>query len=132
MKVVYIAGPYSGPNTWAVEQNVRRAEEAGLFVAECGAMPIIPHTNTRFFHGLITEEFWYAGTLELLKRSDGVLFIDGWKDSKGAVAEYKEACQLGHMLVWMQKICLLPNGRIYNLGLDTQRGMETFKRWCTG
>jgi len=94
MKIVYIAGPYTGPNAWAIEQNVRKAEEVGLYVAECGAMPIIPHTNTRFFHGLLTPEFWYEGTLELLRRADALMMVPGWEHSTGAKAERLEAERL--------------------------------------
>jgi hypothetical protein len=68
VKLVYIAGPFTAATPWRVEQNVRRAEEAGLWVAEHGAMPVIPHANTRYFHGECTPEFWYEGTLELLRR----------------------------------------------------------------
>lgn len=129
LKIVYVAGPYIAQNAWAVEQNVRRAEEAGLFVAECGAMPLIPHTNTRFFHGLLTEEFWYAGTMELLKRSDGVLFIDGWKDSKGAVSEFKAARNL-RKEIWMQSSTSVDGYGLYNVELDTIKGLKSFVEWC--
>jgi len=129
MKVVYIAGPYSGPNAWAIEQNVRRAEEVGLFVAECGAMPLIPHTNTRFFHGLLTEAFWYAGTMELLKRCDGIMLINGWKESKGAVAEYEGAIEFGKM-IFVQSGVLTFSGHIFDCGMDTPSGVELFKKWC--
>jgi hypothetical protein len=95
VKVVYIAGPYTAPNAWAIEQNIRRAEEAGMYVAECGAMPIIPHANTRFFHGTKTAQFWYDGTLELLRRSDAILLVEDWERSKGAREEREEAERLG-------------------------------------
>ena len=129
MKVVYIAGPYSGPNAWAIEQNVRRAEEAGLFVAECGAMPIIPHTNTRFFHGLLTEAFWYAGTMELLKRCDGIMLIDRWMDSIGSKAEFEMA--LARKIPIFVQRSMIYNGFINDYGMDTPSGVVLFKKWCS-
>lgn len=50
-------------------------------------MPLIPHANTAHFHGLQTPEFWYDGTLELLKRCDGCVMIPGWRSSRGSVGE---------------------------------------------
>lgn len=91
MKVCYIAAPFRAKTAWEIEQNVRRAEAVGLEVAKLGAMPLIPHTNTRFFHGLLTDEFWLQGTLALMYKSDVVLFCDGWKESKGCRGEH-EAC----------------------------------------
>lgn len=95
MKLVYIAGPFSAPTAWAIEQNVRRAEEVGLRVAGYGAMPVIPHANTRYFHDQFTPEFWYEGTLELLRRCDGIVLFGDWASSKGAAAEREEARVLG-------------------------------------
>lgn len=95
MKVVYIAGKFTASNAWYVEKNVRRAEEAGLAVATLGAAPLIPHANTRFFHGTITNEFWYEATLALLRKCDAVLLLNDWKHSKGAVAEKTAAEALG-------------------------------------
>lgn len=98
LKVVYIAGPFTAPTAWEIEQNVRRAEEWALRVALLGAMPLCPHTNTRFFHGQGTPEFWYEGTLALLKRCDGALFLPSWVDSNGCRAEHRwcEENQLPH------------------------------------
>lgn len=94
MKVVYIAGPYRAKTAWEIEQNVRRAEEAALEVAKLGAMPLCPHTNTRFFHGLLTDEFWLNGTAELLRRSDAVYLLPGWVNSEGSVGESNLAHKL--------------------------------------
>lgn len=94
MKVVYVAGPFRGPSAWAVEQNIRRAEELGFEVALRGAMPSIPHTNTRFFDGTLTAEFWLAGTMELLRRCDALVTTDDWQRSTGARGEVAEAHRL--------------------------------------
>lgn len=95
MKVVYIAGPFRADHAWGIECRVRCAEEAALQVAEIGAMPLCPHTNTRFFHGLLTDEFWLEGTMELLRRCDAVYLVPGWQHSSGTLAELQEAADLG-------------------------------------
>ena len=94
MKVIYVAGPFRAPSAWAIEQNVRRAEEWGLRVAEIGAMPLIPHANTRFFQGLLPDEFFLDGTRELLRRCDGILMTPGWEESSGSRGELDEAMLL--------------------------------------
>lgn len=93
--IIYVAGPYRAATAWGVEQNVRRAEEWALRVAFAGAMPLCPHTNTRFFHGVGPDEFWLAGTMELLRRSDAILLIPEWSRSSGACAERAEAERRG-------------------------------------
>lgn len=95
MRVVYIAGPFRAPNAWLVEQNIRRAEEMGFVVSGMGAAVIIPHTNTRFFNGTLTDEHWLAAGLELLRRCDAVMCCKGWECSSGTRAEMAEATRLG-------------------------------------
>lgn len=99
MKVVYIAGPYRGPNAWAIEQNIRRAEEMALRVWQLGAAALCPHTNTRFFQGAAEDRVWLDGDIEMLKRCDAMLAIDGWTKSEGAKAEVAIAL-LAHMPVF--------------------------------
>jgi hypothetical protein len=95
MKVVYIAGPFRASTPWGVECNVRNAEVLALAVAACGAMPLCPHTMTRHFDGQLTDEFWLSGTLELLRRCDALVLVDGWERSSGTRAEAEEAKRLG-------------------------------------
>lgn len=95
MKVVYVAGPFRAPNAWEIERNIRRAEEtAMLLIEQMGIMPMIPHANTRFFHGTQTDQFWLDGTMELLRRCDAVFLGRGWERSSGSKAEKAEAERL--------------------------------------
>jgi hypothetical protein len=95
VKVIYLAGPFRGPTAWAIECNVRNAETWALEVARAGAMPLCPHTNTRFFHGEGDDRLWLDGTMELLRRCDAIVLVPGWGLSSGARAERDEAERLG-------------------------------------
>jgi len=95
VRIVYVAGPFRGLTAWDIEQNVRRAEALGLMVACAGAMPLIPHANTRFFQGQCSDDFWLAGTLEMLRRCDAMVTTEGWERSSGARAEVEEMKRLG-------------------------------------
>lgn len=113
MRVVYVAGPFTAGDGWAIEQNIRRAEEVGYRVVELGASPLIPHTNTRFFSGTKTAEFWYEATLELLRRCDAMVTVEGWQDSKGTKRELAEAAERG----------------IPVFDINREDGLASFKRW---
>lgn len=95
MKVVYIAGKYRGPNAWAVEQNIRAAEEVAARVWAMGLVALCPHANSRHMEGVASDEHFLAGTLELMRRCDAVLCVPNWRDSVGARAEVEEAERLG-------------------------------------
>lgn len=95
MKVIYIAGKYRGPTPWAVEQNIRAAEDVAAKVIAAGHMPLTPHKNTAHMEGLADDAFFLAGTMELLRRCDAVLCVSNWRDSVGARAEVEEARRLG-------------------------------------
>jgi hypothetical protein len=91
MKLVYIAGPFRGPTTWDIAQNVRAAETLGLEVAKLGMFPVIPHAMTQLFHGQCTEQFWLDGTLLLLNKCDALLTLPDWQRSAGTRAEVEFA-----------------------------------------
>jgi hypothetical protein len=59
------------------------------------AIALCPHSLSRFFAGVLPEEFWLAGTLELLRRCDATLMIQGWENSDGSRRERTEAEQRG-------------------------------------
>ena len=95
MRLVYVAGPYRAPSAWEVEQNIQRARRLGAEVARRGAYPVIPHSNTSHFDGLAPDEFWLAGTLELMRRCNAVIFAPDWGTSRGSRLERDEAKRLG-------------------------------------
>lgn len=90
-KVIYIAGPFRGATGWEIEENIRRAERVALEVWKRGYIALCPHTNSRFFFGELHEPSVLEGYLELLRRSDGVIFLPGWESSPGATREWAEA-----------------------------------------
>ena len=93
--LIYIAGPYRAETTWKRDQNIQRARTWGLVVAKSGAYPVIPHSNTAHFDDEAPDTLWLSGTLELLRRCDGILLTPGWTHSSGSKAEYEEALKLG-------------------------------------
>lgn len=95
MKVIYIAGKYRGANAWAIEQNIRAAENVAARVWAAGHVALCPHANSRHMDGVASDEHFLAGTMELLRRCDAIVLINDWKNSSGAVAEATEANRLG-------------------------------------
>ena len=100
MKVVYVAGPFRGPSSWDIAENIRRAERLALEVWRLGAACICPHANTRNFQGAAPDAVWLRGDLELLARCDAVLMTDDWQRSTGARAEHDVATLRLHLPVF--------------------------------
>lgn len=95
MKVIYVAGPFRGPNHWAIENNIRRAEELSLEVWRLGAAAICPHLNTHHYQGVLPDYTWLYGDLEILRRCDAMLVVPNWHNSKGTQGEIHFAENLG-------------------------------------
>lgn len=95
-RVVYVAGPIRAPSAWQREQNIRRAEAAALEVWRMGAAPICVHAAGRFYdEEEARRDGWLEADLELVRRADAVLLVDGWDVSEGAQGEKREAERLG-------------------------------------
>jgi len=97
---VYVAGPFTAKRTWEVECNVRRAEQMAFALLDSievddNVFPIVPHTMSRFFHGVRSGDYWIAGTLELLDRCDSMIVCDGWEESTGTLNEIEHCKKHG-------------------------------------
>jgi nucleoside 2-deoxyribosyltransferase len=87
MKVIYIAGPYRAATPHGILENIRRAEALAIEVWRAGYIAFCPHLNSAFFDGLVPDEMFLAGTMEMLSRCDGVIIVEEWADSLGTRAE---------------------------------------------
>lgn len=116
MRVVYVAGPFRGADSWIMENNIRRAEALALEVWRLGAACICPHTNTRFYQGAAPDDVWLDGDLEILKRCDAVLLTPDWALSSGARAERDFASRksipifhrLDTLATWLRAVTVEP------------------------
>lgn len=95
MHVVYISGPLRAENAWEIEHNVRKAEELALEVWEAGMAAICPHTNTRFFSGVLPDNAWLKGDLAIIDGCSAILMTPNWCESEGAKAEEAHARRQG-------------------------------------
>ncbi len=99
MKLVYVAGPYRAETREGVAQNVAAARHVGQLCVRKGWFPVLPTVNTAHFDhdfpGLADDQYWLDGTMELMRRCDAVVLVDGWQYSSGALAEIEEARKLG-------------------------------------
>jgi hypothetical protein len=91
MKLICIAGPYRAKTEHEVAMNIRRAEDLAIKVWQAGHACICPHKNTAFFGGAADDEIWLQGAVEMVRRADAVLCIDGWQQSEGARREVDAA-----------------------------------------
>jgi|ETNvirnome_2_130_1030620.scaffolds.fasta_scaffold00290_19 hypothetical protein len=98
MNTLYLSGPITstaGNSLWALEQNVRVAEEVYLALLQTGVCaPLCPHTMSRFFVGEIGWNAFMKVDLELLERCDGLLLLPNWDLSSGAMQEVNHAKQM--------------------------------------
>lgn len=94
--LIYVAGRYRAATREAVAANIEAARQVGIEAARLGWYPVIPHANTAHMehdlsHG---DEFWLAGTLELMTRCDAVVLVPGWETSVGTAGEIAKADQI--------------------------------------
>lgn len=76
MIVVYVAGPYTAPDAWAREHNIRQAEAFAFHLAREGFATICPHTMARHWHGAVDEPTAIAHGLALVERCDALVLVD--------------------------------------------------------
>jgi hypothetical protein len=106
-KIIYVAGPYTGPDYDTIEKNIGKAEKAAIELWSRGWVVITPHLNTAHFE-IYEDKYnldyhtWLNGDLEILSRCDAIFFLDGWDDSKGSMAEYSY-CDANGLDIYYQK-----------------------------
>lgn len=93
--VVYLAGPYRASSIFGVALNIYRAWRVAKRLWRAGFVVICPHSNTAFMgeelFSQINCQVFLDGDLELVRRSDAVFALPGWRWSSGTCGEVKEA-----------------------------------------
>ena len=98
MKLIYVAGPYTGKDYKEIEANIKAAEEVSIELIKLGWAVITPHKNfahyetyegMKCYNGKkISYQNWIDMDIELLSRCDAILMMKGWRNSKGSVSEH--------------------------------------------
>jgi nucleoside 2-deoxyribosyltransferase len=101
MRVIYVAGPFRGANHFSIAENIRKAERVALSIWQLGAACICPHANTAHFQGAAPDHVWLEGDIELLRRSDAVMLVEGWEQSEGTQAEVAYAREHQIPVFWL-------------------------------
>lgn len=100
MKIAYIAGPYRADTINGIVVNIRNAEKYAIKYWKLGFAVICPHKNTALFDGILPDDTWINGGLELLKHADLLVMIPGWRNSKGCLIELEHATRVGTMVIY--------------------------------
>jgi len=99
-KILYIIGPYRSDSENGVLHNIMNAYRAMESCWKAGIIPICPHTNSMFTGGLIPDEEILRGYRKVVSRCDGVILLEGYRESNGSMDELQEAIQ--HRLeIWV-------------------------------
>lgn len=100
MKVAYIAGPYRSNTVHGIVENIRKAEAVAIKYWQLGYAVICPHKNTALFDGLASDHVWLEGDIEILKRCDAIVMMQGWEKSSGASKEKLIATEYGIEVIY--------------------------------
>ena len=91
--VIYVSGKYKDVSREAENENILKARRVAIPLWEAGFSVICPHLNTAHFHDdcQCKWEDYLRGDLELVRRSDAMIMVDNWTDSRGAKEERRLA-----------------------------------------
>ena len=92
MNVVYISGPYRNDDKRIERKNIDAAFRMGIYWWEQGFAAIVPHKNSGGMENYLdVDEDILPGDEELVRRSDVVVLLPGWRQSAGSKREYEAA-----------------------------------------
>lgn len=92
MKLAYISGKYTDPRGPAfVNDHIQAARQIAVSMWALGIPALCPHLNTQHFEGVAPYETFLLGDLLMVERSDLLVMVPNWRNSKGAVRERDHA-----------------------------------------
>ena len=93
MKIAYVIAPYRAKTLYQLHKNIQRAEECAAQLWRFGFAVICPHKNSAYFDGIMPDETFINGDLEILRRCDFVVCADDSVISDGMGKELDFAYQ---------------------------------------
>ena len=103
MIVCYISGALTGDGKRStLYDNMHRARECAIKYYKLGYAVICPHLNSYLMFGSISEKEIMGSDLELVRRSDIIVMLPNWEQSKGAKLEHELAVKLHKDIVYEQ------------------------------
>ncbi len=93
--IAYLAGPYRAPTRAGISRNIATARRAAIALWQRGYTVICPHLNTAHLDGVVPDQRFLDGDLEILKRCDLLVLLPKWHDSRGARQERAVALDVG-------------------------------------
>lgn len=108
MKLIFVAGPYRDPRgPFYIHANIEAARVVAAEWWQRGWAVLCPHMNTAMMDGLMPDQAFLDGALEMLKRCDAIVLMPNWSESEGALAEEALATKLGLPIYVYGRDCLL-------------------------
>lgn len=108
-RVWYLAGPYRGKtgSEGEILHNVGQAILAGARLTAAGHNVIVPHLSWYLDRqtpskARQSDEWWLGATMELSRRTDGLVVLQGY--SEGTRAEVEEAKQRGVPILTVEEL----------------------------
>ena len=99
MRLIYVAGKYTGKDWDQVQSHIDKAENASVQLFAKGWNVVTPHKNNAHYEvyedrfKTLDYRFWIKATLDLLSRCDAIFVLDNWYSSQGTIGEIKFALE---------------------------------------
>lgn len=97
--VLYIAGPLTEGAGRTEAENIEAAKRVAEKYFRLGFTIICPHTNLWHIPGCDYEDYMEAD-FELILRSDTVVMMKNWRESKGARREHDHALKYRKRIIY--------------------------------
>jgi len=92
MKLIYVAGKYTGKTYSEIDDNIRKAEALSIKLFREGWAVITPHKNMAHYEiyedDTLDYHTWLDADFEMLKRCDAIIFLKNWYESPGSREEH--------------------------------------------
>lgn len=93
--LVYVCSPYRSSTEFGVSENIAYARKCAANVFRVGGFAICPHLNTMQFGGLVPDDRFLEGDVELVRRAADCLFVARLPISQGMSIEIAAATERG-------------------------------------